>query len=383
MQRGIPEVCIEASFFSAASEAASFVATRFNAPEVPGRGRIDRKGGPDYSVSPQAGCRFRGQKGLCRMSFFPRDLAVPAAPLSPVIEWEEPSCLLCAARNWQPLVEARDCASEGTGFWFAVVQCQNCGLCFTNPRPNVETIGQFYPPSYRPHKSPSRKRSHWWPRWLSLQQQPRKELSLLPVPGRGRLLDFGCGGGAFLEAMSRQAWQVTGLDVSTAAVQRVRTDLGLRALVGTLPHPELRPASFDVITMWHSLEHVHQPLEVLREAYRLLVPGGQLLISVPNIDSLPFRWFGSDWYGLDLPRHLTHFAPWTLHLSLERVGFKVGPIRMVRHSDWLRASARLALQTGAGLRWHRWLRRKSPSRLATWYCSFTHQADCIMVAAER
>jgi SAM-dependent methyltransferase len=318
------------------------------------------------------------------MSFFPRDLATPVASAGPVIEWEEPDCLLCGGRNWSSLIEAPDTTTGGTGLWFAVVQCQACGLCFTNPRPNSDTIGQFYPAVYRPHRTPrARPPKRGLPGWLGRKDQPRKERQILPWHGKGRLLDFGCGGGSFLARMHEQKWQVTGVDISTAAIQRIRSELGLRALVGTLPHPELRPASFDVITMWHSLEHVHAPLDVLREAHRLLVPGGQLLVAVPNIDSLPFRWFGPSWYGLDLPRHLTHFAPWTLQLMLERAGFRAGPIRMVRHSDWLRASARLACQTAQVPFWHRWLTVKTISRLATWYCSLTKQSDCMMVTAER
>ncbi len=74
------------------------------------------------------------------MSFFPRDLAAPVAAAGPVIVWEEPSCLLCGGRNWSPLVEAADTTAGGTGLWFAVVQCQECGLCFTSPRPNTDTI---------------------------------------------------------------------------------------------------------------------------------------------------------------------------------------------------------------------------------------------------
>jgi hypothetical protein len=102
---------------------------------------------------------------------------------------------------------------------------------------------------------------------------------------------------------------------------------------------------------------------------------------VPNIDSLPFRWFGQAWHGLDLPRHLTHFAPWTLRLMLHRAGFRAGKLRMVRHSSWLRASARLASGHPQGTRWHRWLRRRAPSAVATWYSYFTGQCDCIMVTA--
>jgi len=183
--------------------------------------------------------------------------------------------------------------------------------------------------------------------------------------------------------MHRLGWKATGLDVSTAAVHRIRTELGLRALVGSLPHPELRPESFEVITMWHSLEHVHAPMDVLHEAYRLLVPRGRLVVAVPNIDSLPFRWFGPAWYGLDLPRHLTHFAPATLKRMLEQAGFRVGPIQMVRHSDWLRSSARLAGQQVEPSSWLGWLQSKPASRLATWYCYLTGQCDCILSTAER
>jgi 2-polyprenyl-3-methyl-5-hydroxy-6-metoxy-1,4-benzoquinol methylase len=318
------------------------------------------------------------------MSFFPRDLAAPPAESGPVIEWEEPDCLLCGGRHWSPLVEAPDAILGGSGLWFAVVQCQDCGLCFTSPRPAVHCMGQFYPDAYGPHYPPGRGRqTPWLLRRLPSWCRPFAERQVLPWHGQGRLLDFGCGGGEFLERTHRQGWHVIGVDVSAVAVQRVRSQLGLRALVGSLPHPELRPASFDVITMVHSLEHVHTPLEILRQAHRLLVPGGQLLVIVPNIDSLPFRWFGSAWNGLDLPRHLTHFAPWTLQLLLERAGFRVGPIRMVRHSHWLRKSAQLAATQLRGWHWQRWLKAKPLSRIASWYCYLTAQSDCLMVTAVR
>jgi SAM-dependent methyltransferase len=317
------------------------------------------------------------------MSFFPRDLAAPVASTGLVIEWEEPNCLLCASRNCSPLVEAPDTTAGGTGLWFGVVQCQECGLCFTNPRPSLESIGQFYPEEYGPHRTPARRISRSTHPKRKHKSHSRREHQILSWRGQGRLLDFGCGGGSFLARMHERSWQVTGLDVSPAAVQRIRDELGLDALLGTLPHPQLEPGSFDVITMWHSLEHVHSPLNVLREAYRLLAQGGRLYVAVPNIDSLPFRWFGSAWYGLDLPRHLTHFSPWTLQLMLERAGFRPGPIYMVRHSDWLRSSAKLACQTGRHSAWHRWLTNKYLSSLATSYSYLTRQCDCLLVAAER
>jgi SAM-dependent methyltransferase len=300
----------------------------------------------------------------------------------PVVEWEEPDCLLCGGQQWTPVLEAQDSVPGATGLWFAVVQCLDCGLCFTNPRPSAASMSQFYPSAYRPHRLPRSGGRRLWHLHSPLRA-PRKERRSLAWHGQGRLLDFGCGGGAFLQRMHRQGWQVTGLDVSPAAVGRVSDGLGLPALLGSLPHPDLRPQSFDVITMWHSLEHVHRPMVVLEEAYRLLAPGGKLLVAVPNIDSLAFRWFKSAWYALDLPRHLTHFAPWTLQLMLENVGFHLGPIRMVPHCSWLRCSAKLSTRAGRTPHWHRVLATKTASRLATWYSYFTSQSDAMLVTAER
>ncbi|OAI50480.1 hypothetical protein AYO44_05645 [Planctomycetaceae bacterium SCGC AG-212-F19] len=314
------------------------------------------------------------------MSFFPRALTAPLPAPGLSIAWEETNCPLCGGGEWSGLVEAPDTSSGGKGLWFAVVQCHECGLCFTNPRPDQSSIGQFYPhEAYPPYQPGPRKGPGWLRNWWSRQR--RRDGQALAWHGQGRLLDFGCGGGAFLQRMGQVGWQVTGLDISATTVCRIRADLGLRVLVGSLPHPDLHPESFDVITMWHSLEHVHQPREVLREAHRLLTPEGKLLIAVPNIDSLPYRWFGPDWYGLDLPRHLTHFTPMTLGLMLERTGFRIRAMEMIRHPNWLCASARRALARRRLPYWNRWLTSKPAARAVSWFSSLTRQADCILATA--
>jgi 2-polyprenyl-3-methyl-5-hydroxy-6-metoxy-1,4-benzoquinol methylase len=317
------------------------------------------------------------------MSFFLREAAAPVASRGRLVDWEEPDCLLCGGQNSKPLVEAPDPSAGGAGLWFAVVQCQACGLCYTSPRPSEETIGQFYPTTYSAYRKSHMRPISWWARRFGAPRDPRKEHDLFAMHGQGRLLDFGCGAGGFLAQMQRHGWHVTGLDASPDTVEHVRAKLGIDALVGSLPHEDLEPASFDVITMWHALEHVHNPSQVLREAHRLLTPGGRLIVAVPNIDSLPFRWFGPGWFALDLPRHLTHFAPWTLHLMLEKAGFRVGPIRLVRHSDWLWTGARRALQNGSRERWHRLLTVKPICRLLSVYCWLTSQSDCMIVSAEK
>jgi 2-polyprenyl-3-methyl-5-hydroxy-6-metoxy-1,4-benzoquinol methylase len=305
------------------------------------------------------------------MGYYVSELAAPDAAPAQRVQWEETNCPLCDGPHWSLLTEAPDLTPGGSGLWFAVVRCRDCGLCYTNPRPDAATIRQFYPPIYATHQAPHPAR------------HSRRRGPTFPVFGQGRLLDFGCGGGAFLGQMHRQGWRVTGVDICEEAVTRARGELGLPALAGTLPHPELPEASFDAITMRQSLEHVHAPLEVLQAAHRLLAPGGRLFVAVPNIDSAAFRWCGPAWIGLDLPRHLTHFTPRTLRQMLEAAGFRAGAVRMVRHSSWLRKSARRAGQHLRGNLWHRWLSYKPTSRLATWYSYLTRQADCISVTATR
>jgi SAM-dependent methyltransferase len=183
--------------------------------------------------------------------------------------------------------------------------------------------------------------------------------------------------------MRRQGWAVTGLEPSATAAEAMQNELGLHVHHGTLPLEELPVAGFDVVTMRQTLQQAHAPFEVLRAAHRLLAPGGRLVVAVPNIDSLAFRCFGQVWYGLNLPRHLTHFAPWTLYLMLHRAGFRVGAVRMDRRSGWLRSSARLACRSPLASRWHHWLKRKAVSRLVSWYSHMTSQADAMMVVAER
>jgi SAM-dependent methyltransferase len=254
--------------------------------------------------------------------------ASPEPAPGPAVTWDEPNCPLCGHAAAAPVVEAPDPTPGQGGLWFAVVRCLQCSLHYTRPRPDPDSIGRFYPANYRPHRHRSDRPVRRWYPMAAIQGRPCPERRALPWHGEGRLLDFGCGSGVFLDRMAKQGWHVLGLDSSPATVEFVRTQLGLPAVVGTLPHPDLAPGSFDVVTMWHSLEHVHQPLEVLRQAFRLLVPGGKLFVAVPNIGGWAFRWFGRDWFGLDLPRHLTHFDPGTLTAMLERAGFRHRPFRL-------------------------------------------------------
>jgi 2-polyprenyl-3-methyl-5-hydroxy-6-metoxy-1,4-benzoquinol methylase len=306
-------------------------------------------------------------------------------PTSEVV-WEDTPCPLCGRRDEEIVLESADPnPGDRPALRFAVVRCKSCRLVYTNPRPDEDSIGRFYPPDYRPHRRP-RKMRHAGPpspvaRW-SGRSVPERDGGL-PWVGRGRLLDFGCGGGGYMKRMADCGWQVTGLDAAVGAVRQVQEGLGLRALVGSLPHPDLRPGSFDVVTMWHSLEHVHRPLAILREAFKLLVPGGKLVVACPNLDGWAYRAFGASWFALDLPRHLTHFTPATLRAMLTAGGFRVEQVRPIRHSDWLRSSANLAVKQGTAAGWHRALTWKPLAKLAACVVHLGNASDCMVAAAER
>jgi SAM-dependent methyltransferase len=293
-------------------------------------------------------------------------LAAPKIDATPaIIAWDECRCLLCGSSDYTPLLESADPVSKAR---FLIVRCQRCGLCFTNPRPDAIGMQQFYPDDYRCHQR----------RDAKSRRNADPLAKLLPLCGQGRLLDFGCGGGgAFLEGMRALRWNGTGLDTSENAIVRIR-DRGLTAHVGTLPQPHWKDASFEAITMRQSLEHVHQPLDVLHEAYRLLTPDGTLLISVPNFDGWASRYFGSSWYGLDLPRHLTHFTPTILRMMLQRAGFDSIEMRQELHSSWIRHSARKQRGAFAGV-----LRTRLGSGVAGWWGNITGGAEGLLALANK
>src|SRR5262249_2893147 len=160
------------------------------------------------------------------------------------------------------------------------------------------SIQQFYPAHYRCHRGKEDVgRTLTLGDWQKATRCKKCDLihRLLQAQTPGRLLDFGCGAGDFLLCMQALGWAVTGLDMAQSAVTRIREQYGLPAHLGTLPHPLLTAASFEMITMRQSLEHVYQPLDVLHAAYRLLTRPGRLLVAVPNFDSQASRWFGAAW----------------------------------------------------------------------------------------
>jgi SAM-dependent methyltransferase len=203
---------------------------------------------------------------------------------------------------------------------FTIQQCAACGFQFTNPRPEAASIGKYYESdAYVSHNSAAQglvNRVYKAARYFTVR---RKVALITKLNGGqpGRLLDYGCGTGHFLAQARRTGWQVAGLEPNPRARQdaaaRVGQPIQEPAALATLP-----PSSFDIITLWHVLEHVHALNETLTQLIGKLTPGGRLLLAVPNPDSLDAQHYRQDWAAYDVPRHLYHFVPATMRQLLAR-----------------------------------------------------------------
>lgn len=193
-----------------------------------------------------------------------------------------------------------------------IVRCEACGLAFTDSR-DAPPPEKLYPAF---DQTDSRMlegvRSALA---LFLRQRAAFVRSVAP---RGRLLDYGCGNGAFARFMANRGYVAVGLEPFSLGnpIQSGRLKL-IRA-----PLEEADLGEFDVITLWHVLEHIARPADLLRQLGRHLAPGGALIVSVPNLESWQGRLFRGQWFHLDAPRHLIHFEPSTLRSTLARAGFE-------------------------------------------------------------
>jgi len=272
----------------------------------------------------------------------------------PALPTLEAPCFLCGARQSEPVWTTADRAFAVPGT-YTVARCLSCGFLYQRPRVSDESLADCYPDHYPRHQEPS-------PR-LPFKGSPARiaaarlalakglgysglrdgEAGLLtrlrarlllrrlrwdcpPWVGQGRYLDVGCGSGASLGVAAALGWRVAGIEVDAAAAARARrfTDA---VYVGDVLGAPFPAASFDVVTAFHVLEHVPDPIAVVRRMLDWLAPGGQAIIEVPNAGGLGASLFGRAWAGLELPRHLSHFTPESLARAVDRGGGRVVWIR--------------------------------------------------------
>lgn len=224
------------------------------------------------------------------------------------------TCVLCNSTRAVPY--AKDVRDYITNLPFTVVRCSECGLVFTTPQPDQMDV--FYPQQYR--------RFGWVAGTVLQFLYARKARAWVQTLGvRGRALEIGSGAGWMLRALRRAGWRVVGNERAIHGSVSTLPREGIPVFVGGLE--AIRPVpQFDLIILFQVLEHLKDPISVLRHCARLLVPGGTLVVAVPNLDSWQARLCGPFWFHLDVPRHLFHFTPASLARALDQAGLQVTSI---------------------------------------------------------
>lgn len=198
--------------------------------------------------------------------------------------------------------------------YFPIVRCNGCGLVMTNPRDDMETLGQVYSALQDPiyaAEDDNRRRT--------AEEHFRLVQHYCPRPGR--LLDVGCATGSFVCVGQQAGWQVTGLDASHWSVNQARQHCPEANFIISLLEEAHFPAGiFEVITLWDVLEHVTSPAGTLQRLHHWLAPGGFLFLNLPNSHSLTARMMGRYWVLL-LREHLWYFSPATIERLLRQNGF--------------------------------------------------------------
>ena len=240
------------------------------------------------------------------------------SPPSPDFRPERSACPVC------------DSAPVAQRFLFTkqlatFVQCTNCTFVFINPRPSAAWLAQryqYYAAAYFTNRS----------KLASDFQTERYDFELALVPGaRGTLLDVGCATGSFVAAARAAGFDARGIDISVESTRYGREVLDLPLDVGDLYDRQYPSETFDVVTLWATLEHLPDPNRFLSEARRLLVPGGRIAFSVPNHASLTQKILGrrDRYVGID---HVNYFTASTARRILDRHGFSTKTIRTGRFS---------------------------------------------------
>jgi 2-polyprenyl-3-methyl-5-hydroxy-6-metoxy-1,4-benzoquinol methylase len=194
---------------------------------------------------------------------------------------------------------------------FEILECADCTLRFTQHIPDAQAIAQYYQSSdYISHSGTNKgiiNSLYHTVRKITLADKRRLILSVTQIDN-GRLLDIGAGTGAFVGHMQTNGWQSTGLEPDEAARRNALTanKVNLLAPDTLFEFPE---NSFDVITMWHVLEHVHDLHNYMEQLKKILKPNGKIFIAVPNYTSYDAKFYKGFWAAYDVPRHLYHFSP--------------------------------------------------------------------------
>jgi SAM-dependent methyltransferase len=207
---------------------------------------------------------------------------------------------------------------------FDIARCNNCGFLFTQDYPDEKDISEYYESEdYISHTDTSTgllNKIYHLARQVMLIRK-RGIIRRLTGLNGGKLLDVGSGTGHFAAMMKKSGWTVRGIEINEKARNYSESAFGLD-IIGPDSMASLEEKSFDCVTMWHVLEHFHDPQKYLSDLVSLLKPGGICLIALPNSSSFDAGYYGRFWAAFDVPRHLWHFDPDTFNLFSVKLGMK-------------------------------------------------------------
>jgi len=237
------------------------------------------------------------------------------------------NCPLCNSSQTRYHISCKDhLVSDET---FDLVQCTDCGLVFTQNAPKPDEIGRYYESlNYISHSDTKKgltARLYHLARQVML---PAKRKTVQNFTGKttGTLLDYGSGTGYFIRHMADYGWETQGIEIDKGAREYAKEWTHL-----PVDSPETLAAlpdnHFDVITLWHVLEHVHDLTGTLSQFNRILKNGGHLVIALPNYTSTDAQHYKENWAAYDVPRHLWHFAPKTVKTILSDNGFQLDALK--------------------------------------------------------
>lgn len=236
-------------------------------------------------------------------------------------------CHVCGSTKWETLFIGYDRNLATTDEQFVVIQCTECGLGRTVPQISPNEFSRYYPDNFYQIKPLPRnlfRKFFFYQAEARLRRHEKAKVNgLKKIKSQGKILDVGCGMGHFLVEATRAGYDVTGIEYSEIASEYARSVFKLRVITGDFLNYSFNEEQFDIITLWHVLEHFHEPWIILKKIFSLLRPHGLLVISLPNFSSFQARLFRHRWLHLDLPRHLYHYSPPNLERLVLQFGFRV------------------------------------------------------------
>lgn len=224
------------------------------------------------------------------------------------------NCPVCGSDQLKSVYACTDHTTSGETFHLQ--RCSACSFLFTNPHPDEQSIGSYYESeNYISHTSSKKTLLDNVYQWARLYNLSLKHNLVKKFASGKKILDFGCGTGHFLAYMKKKGMSVEGIEPSVHARTKAYSVLK-QAVHSSLR--EIPSGKFEVITLWHVLEHIHQLHETLQQLKERLTQNGTIFIAVPNHLSHDAMYYQEHWAAYDVPRHLWHFTKNSMHQILQR-----------------------------------------------------------------